>query len=307
MKSINVGIFHDECIGPEMGKKGTESDIAMFNRKTDDCTFTFMQPVGGKLVPKSQIMSAIDAAVISLADMTPEVGETILMLDSFRISKGVAVLPPFTDVGRIAKITCGTALETFVIKERDPRKVLDVLEKLEPCRDDRPPAQVVIDHSFSVRGVGEVVLGFVRKGVVRKHDELILLPADRKVTVRSIQMNDKDVDEAGAGSRVGLAIKGAAVDEMRRGTVICAPGGCLTASKIKLHFERSRFYSEDFKDGAYHVTVGMQTVPVNVSGMTDSSLTIESEKPLVYSPGDVFLILNLNAKKLHMVGTGKAI
>ena len=76
----------------------------------------------------------------------------------------------------------------------------------------------MVDHSFSVKGVGEVILGFVKKGVVRKYDKLTLLPANKEVIVRSIQMQDEDYDEAEAGSRVGLAIKGVTVEEIKRGS-----------------------------------------------------------------------------------------
>jgi len=33
MKSLNIGIFHDKELGRELGKKGSETDILMFNRK----------------------------------------------------------------------------------------------------------------------------------------------------------------------------------------------------------------------------------------------------------------------------------
>ena len=62
MKNLAVGIFHDEELGRELGKKGTESDIAMFNRKTEEYIFTFLSPVVDKLAAKSQIMSSIDVA-----------------------------------------------------------------------------------------------------------------------------------------------------------------------------------------------------------------------------------------------------
>ncbi len=53
--------------------------------------------------------------------------------------------------------------------------------------------------------------------------------------------------------------------------------------------------------------VGMQTVPVNVTNVHDDSLTLESEKTIVYTTDDTFLLMNLNAKKMHIIGHGKAI
>ncbi len=70
MNHLTVGLFHDDALGRELGKKGTESDIAMFNRKMDDHIFTFMSPVEDKLPPKSQIISSIDVAIVAFTGMS---------------------------------------------------------------------------------------------------------------------------------------------------------------------------------------------------------------------------------------------
>lgn len=307
MKNLAVGIFHDDELGRELGKKGTESDIAMFNRKTEDAIFTFLSPVADKLMAKSQIMSNIDVALLSVQTVTPEVGETILMLDSFGISQGVMIVPPYTEVARIQALVKGTSLASFRIIERDCAYILGFLHEITRQRNRSAQPMVVIDHSFSVKGVGEVVLGFVKRGTVRKHEDLLLLPANKEVVIRSIQMQDKEVEEADAGSRVGLAIKGATCEEMKRGSLLCPATSATLTSTITLSFARNRFYTEPIKEGLFHVTVGMQTTPVTITDVHNGSLTFESEKPLAYTPEDTFLLMNLNAKKLHIIGYGKAI
>ena len=307
MKNLAIGIFHDEQLGRELGKKGTESDIAMFNRKTEEYIFTFLSPVVDKLSAKSQIMSNIDVALLSIQKMTPEVGETILMLNSFGISQGIVIVPPYTDLNQIKVFMKDTSLASFLIKERDYSSILRFLNEITPQRKLTDHPMVTVDHSFSVKGVGEVILGFVKKGILRKHDSLLLLPANKEVVVRSIQIQDKEVEVAEAGSRVGLAIKGASAEEMKRGSLLC-PATCATlTSTISLSFIHNRFYSEGIKEGLFHVTVGMQTFPVNVTNVHNGTLTLESEKPFVYTFDDTFLLMNLNAKKLHIIGHGKAI
>jgi selenocysteine-specific translation elongation factor len=307
MKNLAVGIFHDEELGRELGKKGTESDIAMFNKKTEKYIFTFLSPVADKLAAKSQIMSSIDVALLSLQKMTPEIGETILMLNSFGISQGIVIVPPYTDLNQIKALIKGTSLASFLIKERDCISILGFLNEITPQRKLIDPPMMTVDHSFSVKGVGEVVLGFVKKGTLRKHDSLLLLPANKEVVVRSIQIQDNEVEEAEAGSRVGLAIKGATAEEMKRGSLLCPATSATRTSTISLSFTHNRFYAEHIKEGLFHVTVGMQTVPVNVTNIQNGSLTLQSEKPFVYTPDDTFLLMNLNAKKLHIIGHGKAI
>lgn len=307
MKHLTVGVFHDDTLGPQLGKKGTESDIAMFNRKMGDEIFTFMSPVEDKLTAKSQIISSIDAAIVVFPGMTRELGETLVILDLLGISHGIAVTSPYATSDRIFPIIKDTSLKSFVVEERDPIKILELLKGYQPERDTVSLALVVVDHSFSVKGVGEVILGFVRRGIVRKYDELMLLPANKEVIVRSIQMQDEDYDHAEAGSRVGLAMKGATADEMKRGSILCAPGTAKTSTSFKLSFKKSPFYSDDFSEGTFHVTLGMQTVPISITNISATSIAIESEKPIAYTPEDTFLLLNLNAKKMRVMGKGQVL
>ncbi len=133
------------------------------------------------------------------------------------------------------------------------------------------------------------------------------MPTNKEVIVRSIQMQDKNFDEAETGSRVGLAIKGAAAEEMKRGFFICAPEDCEVSAKLTLSFEKNKFYPSELKEGLFHVTAGMQTVPAKIADMKENTITLELEKQIVYTNDDTFLLLDLNAKKLHVIGRGEAI
>jgi len=302
MKHLTVGVFHDDEICRDLGKKNTESDIAIFSRKLDGCIFTFMYPVEDKLSPKSQIISSIDAAVVNFAGITRELGETLVMLDSLGISNGIAVTSPYAGSDQISTFTKNTSLESFIIGKRDSIRILEVLKNFQPKRDTSSPTMIVVDHAFSVKGVGEVILGFVRKGVVRKYDKLMMLPANKEVVVRSIQMQDEDHDEAEAGSRVGLAIKGATVEEIKRGSLLCHNDGPKTGTTFNLSFKKSAFYSDDVRKGAYHTTVGMQTLPIMVTETDSSAIKFTSDKPVAYTVDDTFLMLDLNAKRARIIG-----
>ncbi len=52
----------------------------MFNKKTDECIYTFMSPFENKLTAKTQILSSIDAAIVNCEQITPEVGETLVLI-----------------------------------------------------------------------------------------------------------------------------------------------------------------------------------------------------------------------------------
>jgi selenocysteine-specific translation elongation factor len=304
MKHLTVGIFHGDAIAHELGKKETESDIVTYHRKIGEQIFTFLSPFEDKLSAKSQIVSCIDAAIVAFSERSRELGETVVMLDSLRVSNGIAVMSPYATPEQITAITKDTSLESYIIGKSDPMKILEVLSNLQPERAISSPTKIVVDQSFSVKGVGEVVLGFLSEGIVRKYDKLMLLPARKEVIVRSIQIQDEDYEEAEAGSRVGLAIKGAAVDEMRRGSILTASDLVRTDVKLTLSFEKSRFYFDDVRAGAFHTTVGMQTLPITITRVSESSIDLESEKPIAYSQEDIFLLLDLNAKKMRIIGKG---
>lgn len=304
MKHVAVGIFHDDTLGKDLGKKGTESDILMWNKKTDEGIYTFLAPFEDKLTSKTQILSSIDAAIINCEQMTPEVGETILLLDSLGITQGILLLPSYADATVLQKMIQDTSLEQFTLMERKIPLMTEFLGKVTPVRDVSSPAIVIVDHSFHVKGIGEVILGFVKQGTIHTHDTLVLLPAEKEVMIRSIQMQDRDFDSATAGCRVGLAVKGATVDELKRGAIFSTPDAARTDTHFTLRFTKNRFY-RDVRKGVFHGTIGMQSLPVTITDMYDHTIRVETEKPVGYTPQDMFILLDLNAKKLHHIGNGK--
>ncbi|MBN1861447.1 MAG: hypothetical protein JW840_08310 [Candidatus Thermoplasmatota archaeon] len=306
MKHVAVGIFHDDTLGRELGKKGTASDILMFNKKTDECIYTFMAPFENKLIAKTQIISSIDAAIINCEQMTPDVGETLLLLDSMGITEGILLLPAYSDATQLRNMIKNTSLEHFTIVEKNIPKIIGQVVQLNPLRDVGSPAIVITDHSFTVKGIGDVILGFVKQGTIRTHDTMVLLPANKEVLIRSIQMQDSNVDSAIAGSRVGLAIKGATLEDLKRGAMFAADGDARTDTRFTLRFTKNRFYQE-MKKGVFHMTAGMQNIPITITEIAKDTISFETEKPIGYTKNDTFILLDLNAKKLHHIGNGKVV
>jgi len=306
MKHLSIGIFHNEDLGNQLGKKGTESDILMFNRKTDNSIFNFMIPFNDKLTTKTQIISTIDYAIIYIEKLTSSIGETIMLIDSLNITNGLIVIPEYTDTTQIKKIIENTNLQKFEIIEMKIPMIMEKLENIKIKNDNSKPPVVVVDHSFNVKGIGEIILGVVKQGIIHKHDKMILLPAEKEVTIRSIQIQDKNYDEAEAGCRVGLAIKGAVVDEMKRGSIFTTKENAKISKSFKLKINKNPYYPE-IKKGVFHATIGMQNTPVNIIFISDDIIEIETNKKISYTGNDFFILLDLNAEKLHHIGTGKII
>ncbi|ENO11948.1 hypothetical protein MBGDC06_00709 [Thermoplasmatales archaeon SCGC AB-539-C06] len=84
--------------------------------------------------------------IISFTELTHETGETVIMLDSFGISKGMILSPPYSDTSQIEKIIKDTSLKSFVIIERNIAKIFELLQKIDLGRVIDISPVVVIDQ-----------------------------------------------------------------------------------------------------------------------------------------------------------------
>jgi selenocysteine-specific elongation factor len=101
---------------------------------------------------------------------------------------------------------------------------LRLLAAQAPERNSSGPSRLPIDRAFSMRGFGTVVTGTLVSGRVSLEEELSLLPGDRRVKVRGIQVHGARQTDAMAGQRVALNLGGIEVSEVARGQVLVAPG-----------------------------------------------------------------------------------
>ena len=86
-----------------------------------------------------------------------------------------------------------------------------------------------IDRVFALPGAGTVVTGSTWSGSVAAGSFVRLLPLDREVRVRSIQVHSQDAAQAGPGRRTALALVGVDKEELARGHVaVTGPGWAAT-------------------------------------------------------------------------------
>jgi selenocysteine-specific elongation factor len=82
-------------------------------------------------------------------------------------------------------------------------------------------ARLHVDRSFTLKGIGTVVTGTLWAGEVAVGDRLRLLPHERHVRVRSLEVHGASRERAAAGQRVALNLVGIGHREVRRGDVAC--------------------------------------------------------------------------------------
>ena len=105
---------------------------------------------------------------------------------------------------------------------------------------DRPADDLFrlpIDRVFALAGAGTVVTGSTWSGSVAAGASVRLLPLDREVRVRSIQVHSHDADHAGPGRRTALALVGVDKAELERGDVAVTGPGWVATSTLDVALE----------------------------------------------------------------------
>ena len=303
VKSINFVVLGKQDLASEFGKKGTESDLTLYDRKESDVIKTWVIPNGfpEKIQPLFQAINLAEYVIFHVDKLDKFTGEQIIALDSLKKEKGILSHTFDVDESKLNMMIKGTVVENYTRVEQD--QIKEEMNALEPITNDNP-AELLIDHCFDVKGVGTVILGKVSNGTIKQYDNLKLYPHNIDVLIKSIQMHDDPVSESICPARVGLAVKGAKPDEVGRGDVISVEDAVEIKTEIELDFEKSPFYkSEITENQGCLVNIGLQTKAAKFSSITPLKLVFE--KPIVCKKNDIAVILKPESTTIRILGSGK--
>ena len=302
ISSINFVVLGKQDLASEFGKKGTESDLTLFDRKESDIIKTWVIPNGfpEKIQPLFQAINLAEYVIFHVDKLDKFTGEQIIALDSLKKEKGILSHTFDVDEAKLDLMIKGTVVEKYTKVEQD--KIKEEMDKLEPISTDGP-SELLIDHCFDVKGVGTVILGKVTDGTIKQYDNLKLYPAGIDVLIKSIQMHDDPVTESICPARVGLAVKGAKPDEVGRGDVIAAEGVVDIKTELELDFTKSPFYkSEIAENQGCLVNIGLQIKAAKFTSI--SPLKLSFEKPVICKKGDIVVILKPESTTIRILGSG---
>jgi selenocysteine-specific translation elongation factor len=300
--SINFVVLGKQDIASEFGKKGTVTDLSLFDRKESDIIKTWVTPSGfpEKIQPLFQAINLAEYVIFHVDKLDKFTGEQIIALDSLKKEKGILSHTFDVDESKLNLMIKGTVVENYIQVEQD--KIKEEMDKLEPISNDSP-SEMVIDHCFDVKGVGTVILGKVTNGKIKQYDNLKLYPAGIDVLIKSIQMHDDPVTESVCPARVGLAVKGAKPDEVSRGDVISVENAVDVKSEIELDFTKNPFFKGDIAENqGCLVSVGLQVKAAKFTSI--SPLKLKFEKPIVCKSGDMAVILKPESTTIRIIGSG---
>lgn len=302
VKSVNFVVLGKQDIATEFGKKGTVTDLSLYDRKESDIIKTWVTPSGfpEKIQPLFQAINLAEYVIFCVDKLDKFTGEQIIALDSLKKEKGILTHTFDVDESKLDSMIKGTVIEKYIQVEHD--KIKEEMDKMEPLSVEGK-SEMVIDHCFDVKGVGTVILGKVTSGKMKQYDNLKLYPAGIDVLIKSIQMHDDPVDESICPARVGLAVKGAKPDEVGRGDIISEDGTVDVKTEITIDFQKSPFYkSEIAENQGCLVNIGLQIKAAKFTSINPLKLTFE--KPVVCKKGQIAVILKPESPTIRILGSG---
>lgn len=98
-------------------------------------------------------------------------------------------------------------------------KIKSILSMISP-RQSEDGFRLPIDQVFTIHGYGTIVRGTIYEGIVSKGELVRLLPHDKPVQAKQLQVHNQERNEAVAGQRVAINIKGITKDVIKRGDVL---------------------------------------------------------------------------------------
>ncbi len=214
-------------------------------------------------------------------------------LDVVRLEVGELVAGSFLEGAPIVPVSARTGAGL-----PDLRRTLAQLGTATASRSSSGPPRLPIDRVFTMKGFGTVVTGSLMTGRLAVDDELMLLPAGRKVKVRGLQVHGTKEREAVAGQRAAVNLSGVDAVEIERGETLTLPDvvtitrvvdvsiELLPSVKALRHGARVRFHHGTRELLGRVVISGGTEVPPGETGFG----RIRLEAPAALTRGDRFIL-----------------
>ena len=306
LQSINISILGDNDLASKFGKKGTSSDITLYDRKISDKIFSWILPTSFPEKIQSLIQSTYisEYSILYVNQLDKYFAEQIIALNSLGIKEGYLLHSYDIDRDKLKSLIKDTVVSNFKILEN----IQDLEQEFYKLKERSFAGNLMlpIDHSFDVKGVGTVMLGVLKTGKIKQYDKIKIYPQKKDLLVKSIQIHDNPVEEAISPSRVGLAIKGISHNEINRGDILSTnPDMKISDSEVQIErFEKNKYMKNNISEKqTYLLSIGLQIKPVKVI-FNNSLSKLILEKPIAYTSKQKFLLLSPENQGSRIIGEG---
>ncbi len=246
---------------PEEKQRGVSIELGYaFLDTPDGGRLGFIDVPGHERLVHTMLSGAtgIDHALLLVAaddGVMPQTREHLAVLSLLGIDQGTVVITKIdrADAARVAAVRAevaellaatplaaapvlpvaahtGTGIEA--LKQRLFDAAHTRAQRLADAAADGRGFRLAVDRAFTLGGVGTVVTGTIHAGSVRVGDELLLVPGERRVRVRSLHAQNRPVEAAQAGERCAVALAGVEKVQVERGQWLVPPAIALQTERF---------------------------------------------------------------------------
>jgi selenocysteine-specific elongation factor len=307
----------------EEKERGITIELGFAFATIDDTTVAFVDVPGHERFVKTMLagVGGIDCVMLIVAadeSVMPQTREHFDICRLLQVRRGVVVLTKADLVDaetvelvrlEVRDLVKGSFLESAPIISvsartgtglDDLRRVLVEIAADVTARPIQAAARLPIDRAFSMQGFGTVVTGTLVTGRVRVEDEFALVPGERRVRVRGLQVHGKKRDEAVAGERTAVNLGGIDAGDIARGQTLITPGTLTLTRRVDASLDLLDS-AKKLKHGArvhfhYGTTEVLGRVSVAGTGATEitpgsrAAIRVRLETPVAITRGDRFVL-----------------
>src|SRR5207245_460776 len=207
MKSINYTLLGDETIAKDFGKKGTSTDITIYDKKESEVVKTWTVPTGfpEKIQPLFQAINMGEYVIFYVTKLDKFTGEQIVALDVLTKTSGLLCHSYEVDRNKLLLMIKDTVVEKYkLIEMEDLKKEINALQPITKdvqrgdllCLPDSVPIsqEIIIDYSqnkFFKGELGENQMFLVNIGLQIRPAKIISLKP-MKLSLGKPAVFDKD-------------------------------------------------------------------------------------------------------------------
>lgn len=327
MPVLNIAMVGSDELARELAKPTDQRDVHTYVHKEtangQAKILSLIRPAKypERIRPLLNALSAARAGLIEVTAVDATLGEALVAFSSAGIEHGVAVIAPpqgeWIDEDMVKTLFKQAGLSKWSFEKGEGVELrgafFEIMESVSELLTsiEQQPLVVPIDQHFNVKGIGLVAIGYVQSGVVSVHDELTMLPHGGAGSVKSLQVMDDDVERAGAGDRVGIALRNAKeeslsgtclivhpeIEDKKTNTYRPLPLESHTVSSMTLNvspFQKKQLVVGD----VVHASIDLQFNVGRIESVTESEMTVRWETPLLQRIDDApgVLIAQLDSK-----------
>ncbi len=319
MPVLNVAVLGTESLLRSLGKISDSRDVESYVHKEGEGAerriLSMIRPLKHpeSLRPLLSTLNVAESGIIEVGEINAAIGEAMVAFSSSKVENGHIIINPkdgdWIDPEKLSLIRNQAGLESWKIHDSlpDPHDIRSDL--LSRVGNDNAGEEVLvsIDQHFVVRGIGLVGIGYVRSGIIRKHESVEIYPGGHVGVVRSLQVMDDDVEFAVTGDRVGVALRGVQDNILDKGSQIVSVGSKLLTrmEKSEIKVDISVFQRNVLNVGdVVHMSCDLQFIVGRIGSVSEDSMVVVWDRPVDVrtSSKKPPLLVQLDAGPMRIIG-----